>query len=135
MQMLILVAVLLAGVAVFLYMKKPAKKKPGRNKSSSRSRPAVSQYSSVSIMAPKVCCEAASDLAGSKFLVKSAPKLPLPACDRAGCKCGYMHHKDRRDEDADRRAMYGMRSELHALHTGKERREHRGRRAVDFAMA
>jgi hypothetical protein len=132
--MLILVVVLLAGAGVFLYMKKPAKKKPGRNKSS-RSRPAVSQYSSVSIMTPSVCCGAASDLVGSKFLVKNAPKLPLPACDRAGCKCGYMHHTDRRDEDAERRAMYGMRSELHALHTGNERRERKGRRAVDFSMA
>ena len=134
MQMLILIGIILVGFGVFLYLKKPAKKRPQRSKTTSPG-PAVSPYLSVSIMSPRACCQAANDLIGSKFLVKNAPTLPLADCGQAGCRCGYIHHADRRDEDADRRALYGLRSELHSMHTGNERRERKGRRAADFAMA
>ncbi|MFT6957610.1 MAG: hypothetical protein ACJAYC_002623 [Halieaceae bacterium] len=133
-QILVVSAVFLAGLAIWLYTRKPLKEKLARIKRR-RSFPAAFQYSSVSIITPKVCCEAASDFVGVKFLVKNAPKLPLPGCDQAAASAFNRHHADRRDEDAQRRALYGLRSELHPLHTGKERRERKERRVMDFAMA
>lgn len=92
-------------------------------------------YQSLSLMLPIAHCNAASSLADKRFLKREAPSLPLKECDKATCKCGFMKHTDRREEDEDRRALYGLRAELHAIHTGNERRKRRGRRASDFAMA
>ena len=94
-----------------------------------------SPYQSMSLMLPIAHCNAASSLADRRFLKREAPSLPLKDCDKATCKCGFIKHTDRREDDDDRRALYGLRAELHAIHTGNERRKRRGRRASDFAMA
>ncbi len=47
---------------------------------------------------PKVnsCCEAARELAKSRFLSTDAPFLPLADCDAEHCACVYEHFDDRR---------------------------------------
>jgi hypothetical protein len=52
-------------------------------------------------------CEASKALAGQRFLVEQAPRLPLEACDRlATCACRYHKYPDRR-QDEERRNVYG----------------------------
>ena len=52
-------------------------------------------------------CEASKALAGKRFLVEHAPRLPLEGCDRiAGCTCKYHNYPDRR-QDEERRNVYG----------------------------
>lgn len=52
-------------------------------------------------------CGAAKALAGKRFLVEHAPRLPLEGCDRlASCTCKYHNYPDRRQDD-ERRNVYG----------------------------
>ena len=106
-----------------------------RPKRSGRQAPSHNPYQSLSLMLPIAHCGAASSLADKRFLKRDAPSLPLKDCDKTTCKCGFVKHTDRREDEGDRRALYGLRAELHAIHTGDERRKRRGRRASDFAMA
>jgi hypothetical protein len=89
-------------------------------------RPAVSPYRAVGIVPGLVCCQAAANLKGRRFLSGAAPKIPLPACDAKSCGCKYAHYKDRRDGD-DRR---GMRLNIRH-HSMPERRRGRGSRVDD----
>jgi hypothetical protein len=134
MQIALILVLLLGGVAAFLMFRQPVQKKPA-TKARPASTPPPSRYSSVSIMLPQNCCSSAQSLAGARFLTKEAPQLPLANCNTTPCKCGFIRHEDRREEDEDRRAIHGLRAELHALHTGEERRQRRGRRSYDLAMA
>jgi len=134
MQIALILVLLFVGVAAFLMFRQPAQKKPS-SKVRSASTPPASRYSSVSLMLSKNCCSSAQNMAGARFLKKEAPQLPLANCTTTPCKCGFIRHEDRREEDEDRRAIHGLRAELHALHTGQERRQRRGRRAYDLAMA
>jgi len=110
---------------------KPAKRSGRKARQAQDHNP----YQSMSLMLPIAHCDAISSLADRRFLKREAPSLPLKDCDKATCKCGFIKHADRREEDDDRRALYGLRAEMHAIHTGNERRKRRGRRAGDFAMA
>jgi hypothetical protein len=52
-------------------------------------------------------CEASKALAGKRFLVEHAPRLPLEGCDRLDtCVCKYHNYPDRRLDD-ERRNVYG----------------------------
>jgi len=133
MQIAIFLVLLFVGVAAFLMFRQAPQKKPN-TKVRPASTPPPSRYSSVSIMLPRNCCSSAQSLAGARFLAQEAPQLPLADCTITPCKCGFIRHKDRREEDEDRRAIHGLRAELHALHTGEERRKRRGRRSYDLAM-
>lgn len=110
---------------------KPAKRSGLKGRQAQDHHP----YQSLSLMLPVAHCGAASSLADKRFLKRDAPSLPLKDCDRTSCKCGFIKHNDRREDEEDRRALYGLRAELHAIHSGDERRKRRGRRAGDFAMA
>lgn len=59
-------------------------------------------YDAVAIRAHRHPCKAARQLAGRRFLVAEAPKLPLPSCN-SRCMCAYEHQPDRREES--RRAI------------------------------
>jgi hypothetical protein len=41
-------------------------------------------------------CDAAMALSGKRYLANEVPKLPLPECDAATCKCQIVPHSDRR---------------------------------------
>lgn len=89
-------------------------------------RRVVNPYHAVGISAGLGCCRAATEIKDRRFLSAAAPKIPLPACDVATCKCRFVHYDDRRsDEDRRRLAMTAQ-----GLLT-RERRRGRGSRTTD----
>lgn len=96
-----------------------------------RRRESKSSFHAVSIKLSGEACAAAQALAGRRYLSGSAPRLPLPECDRGECQCCFVHHQDRRS-GKDRRspfspAGFGGGSGLHE----KEQRAGRDRRTGD----
>ena len=65
------------------------------------------QFHAVSIRFAPGACEAARKMEGRRFLSNAAPKIPLPECDAAECKCRFKHHQDRRAGN-DRRNAWGQ---------------------------
>jgi len=65
------------------------------------------QFHAVSIRFAPDACEAAKKMEGRRFLSTAAPKIPLPDCDAAECKCRFKHHQDRRAGN-DRRNAWGQ---------------------------
>lgn len=83
-------------------------------------------YQAVTVVCPGKCCAAVKVLAGQRFLARSAPSLPLPACSLANqCRCSFRKYDDRRDEN---RRLQG---ELSKWYGGAEKRRFRGRRGID----
>ena len=96
--------------------KKALEKKPG----------SLNRYQAVSIVCASQCCAAVKSLAGQRFLARSAPSLPLPACSRSNqCKCTFQKYDDRREDD---RRLPGEKSKWYG---GAEKRRSRDRRRVD----
>jgi hypothetical protein len=89
------------------------------------------KYRAVSIQCRESGCAAARALSEQRFLVKDAPVLPLPDCDKAPCHCSYLHHADQRAADDDRRSVHSLQTELYTRTTEPERRTRRGRRKGD----
>jgi hypothetical protein len=89
-------------------------------------------YHAISCSSGTGNCEAVEALKGQRFLVEDTPQLPLEACTSERCKCKYLHHQDRRDNDDDRRALYGIKSEFYEYTSKQDRRVKRGRRASDW---
>ena len=88
----------------------------------------VNPFHAVEIVPGSNCCQAARQLAGTLFLSREAPALPLPHCEVAACRCRYAHHVDRRTGDDRRnRDLWAV---VVAQKTG-ERRASRGRRITD----
>jgi hypothetical protein len=83
-------------------------------------------YRAVSL-APNIECSApVKDVAGKRYLLREAPRLPLAGCATpATCSCRYRKHADRRE--ADRRLLGTI--ETSRWFAGAERRAHRIRRA------
>jgi hypothetical protein len=89
-------------------------------------RRVVNPYHAVEVSPALGCCKAAVDLKGRRFLSAEAPKLPLPGCDAASCRCRFVHHNDRRMDD-DRRQLI-----VNPLgHQMRDRRRGRGSRNTD----
>jgi hypothetical protein len=80
------------------------------------------QFHAVSVQSTDSACEVAKGMAGQRFLSGAAPRLPLPECDAAECRCRFSHHKDRRSGE-DRRGTH-MRNTLSnaSEYDGNERR-------------
>ena len=133
MEVFLIVLAVIIGFGFYVFTRGAKSKKAVPKKSESPPEKTW-PYASVSIMTPRVCCEAANELIGKKFLLREAPKIPLARCTSATCKCGYIKHIDRRDEEEDRRALAGLRSQLHVLESGAERRLRKGRRATDSGL-
>ncbi len=53
-------------------------------------------HHAVSIVPGHHCCHQARELAGTRFLSREAPVLPLKNCGSDSCRCRYEHHTDRR---------------------------------------
>jgi hypothetical protein len=96
--------------------------------------PPGNRYKATSIICGENACAAVRAIQDKRFLVRDndIPQIPLPGCDVKKCTCVYAHHKDRREEEHDRRGPRGLRSDLHSHSTGSERRAKRGRRKSDF---
>ncbi len=101
--------------------KKPA---PG-----ARSRPgqAGGDYRAVSIASTTECHAVVKDGTAQRYLLREAPRLPLPNCTMpASCRCRFRKHADRRDGD---RRLLGA-TETNRWFAGSERRKHAARRAT-----
>ncbi len=83
-------------------------------------------YRAVSLV-PNIECEAvAKYAAGSRYLMREAPTLPLPNCATpATCSCRFRKHADRREGD---RRLLGM-TATNRWFVESERRRPGGRRA------
>jgi hypothetical protein len=83
-------------------------------------------YRAVSL-APNIECSAlGKDVVGKRYLLRDAPRLPLPGCATpATCSCRYRKHADRRD--GDRRLLGTI--ETGRWFAGAERRTQRNRRS------
>jgi hypothetical protein len=100
-----LVALLILAIIFFLVRSKRSepKKRPARTKPARGS--VATEFHAVSIKFHSSACSAAKELEGKRFLSSAAPRIPLPDCDVLECKCRFIHHKDRRQNE-DRRNPY-----------------------------
>mgnify|MGYP001817371037 CR=1 FL=1 len=133
--LIIVALVLLVLAAVYLMSPEHWRLRPRRSRTwSKRSRAPSndsSTYHAVSIVGE---CSSARALAERRFLVRNAPKLPLPGCHHVSCHCKYIHYEDRRSKmNTDRRSVATTRSEHFILQGNTERRTKRGRRADDMS--
>lgn len=74
------------------------------------------------------CCREVKALQGKRFLIRSAPVLPLPNCDLPECRCRYVKYDDRRQEPR-RDSEYGIASSF--VRDVERRGAKRGRRSTD----
>ncbi len=74
------------------------------------------------------CCSEAKALNGKRFLIRSAPVLPLKGCSLSECQCRYIKYEDRRQEPR-RDSEYGITSSF--VRDVERRGEKRGRRSTD----
>ena len=81
---------------------------------------AQGRYSGVTI---ETHCHASARLAGRKFPIDEAPRLPTLGCDAPACRCRYIGLLDQRK--ADRRVTPDRRQ---SLRLGKDRRSGEDRR-------
>jgi hypothetical protein len=91
-------------------------------------RSAAEPYHAVSIRPGQDCCEGAKQFAGIRFLSAKAPKLPLPDCQAAVCRCSFAHYPDRRSGE-DRRGLVNWHKPR--LDDVERRRPKQGRRSTD----
>ena len=86
-------------------------------------------YHAVSVRHDSRASPSALDMGNRRFLAADAPIIPPPDCTSPHCDCKYVHHKDRRRDDGDRRTIGS------GLHLQAGREEHRrglGRRVDDL---
>ena len=113
--------------------------RPGKTISDRRRKAGIgarNPYAARSIIPGSNPCEAAQRVAGKKYLVNEAPKVPLQGCDPAQCHCKVMEHKDRRESNEDRRNPCAsvLTTQLFESTGEPNRRQRRGgRRKTDWA--
>jgi len=124
--MAIIAVILVCTVAAYwLLQPKKAKSKRLRVNPGNIHRPGKLHklYQAASINYGGCACAAVKAMGEQRFLAAEAPQLPLGTCDSAKCQCRYVRHVDRRAKE-DRRAIYCLQTDLHAV-AGKE--EHRSK--------
>jgi hypothetical protein len=85
-------------------------------------------FRTVEIAPSSMCCAAAMHATGRPYLLREAPRLPLPACTKpAKCSCKFRKNTDRRDSD---RRLFGA-TETNRWFAGVESRKRGGRRSVE----
>ncbi len=139
-ETLLLAGILAAGFLVLLRLinQKSKTRVPPKSVRQRASRPKIvkstasGQFKAVSC---KGGCAAIKSLQGKRFLEREAPGLPVPGCVASRCSCIYAHHDDRRGGKEDRRALSQISREFFGYSGKPNRRNRRGRRESDFAMA
>lgn len=113
------------GVVAWSFWRARARPTPTREKSVPYSQ---LPFRGVVIRQGSHTCAAVQQLAGTRFLAKEAPRLPLNDCNVAACQCRFAHFDDRREDDRRR---------THALQRGfvdavgkSERRANTDRRSA-----
>ena len=129
MKEALLVLALVAAIAwLVVYIRRGNEEIRAIKSPSTKNIDETSQYHAVSLKYSSSACDAAKAMTGRRFLSGAAPRLPLPECDALECRCGFVHHSDRRAGD-ERRSPFEP--TIYAGGTGKlnvERRERRDRR-------
>jgi hypothetical protein len=93
-----------------------------------------SPYRAAEIVVAEGACEAARALAGTRYLLREVPHIPVTDCASRKCTCTYKHHPDRRIRDGDRRAHYDSLTNAYTAIGHSERRGSNGRRADDMPL-
>ena len=102
-----LLVVVLALLMIWLVLRRRNNRtEPVSNRPTLPSTGPDTSYHAVSIRFERWPCRAAKEYAGRRLLADEAPKLPLPDCDAAECRCRFVHYKDRRC-GRDRRSPFG----------------------------
>jgi hypothetical protein len=128
--------VLLRGMITPIPAARAANSRPGRvtKKTTVSAIRTRLPYHAVSCRSGTGNCAAVEALKDQRFLVEDAPQLPLEGCTSERCECKYLHHQDRRDNDDDRRALYGIKSEFYEYTSKQDRRVKNGRRESDWEV-
>jgi hypothetical protein len=86
------------------------------------------EFRAVEIAPSTMCCAAAKQVTGRSYLLREAPRLPLPACTMpTNCSCKFRKNVDRRDSD---RRLFGA-TETNRWFVGVESRKRGGRRSAE----
>ena len=103
-------------------------KSPKGPKSTAQERANVGgDFRAVEISPRVLCCEASRRVAGKRYLIGQAPRMPLMGCTMPmACSCMFLKSKDRRD--GDRRLLGAGTSRWFA---GVESRKYGGRRMAE----
>jgi hypothetical protein len=88
-------------------------------------------YRAAEIVVADPGCDAARVLAGTRFLLRDVPHIPLPECTSRKCACTYVRYLDRRNQHMDRRAEFSILTNVYSTIGNEERRRRIGRRADD----
>jgi hypothetical protein len=103
---------------------------PAKQPASSAPRKPVQvggDYRAVSLVPTIECYVAAKDSGAKRYLLRSAPRLPLAGCTMpTNCSCRFRKHADRRDGD---RRLLGE-AESSRWFASAERRQRRIRRST-----
>ena len=90
---------------------------------------AAGDFRSVSVAPSLVCCSAALHAAGTPYLSRQAPRLPLEGCTMpATCSCKFRKTIDRREGD---RRLFGA-TETNRWFAGRDNRKRVSRRATEL---
>tara|TARA_R110002049_G_scaffold67693_5_gene175756 strand:- start:3912 stop:4355 length:444 start_codon:yes stop_codon:yes gene_type:complete len=104
--------------------------KHGRHSGPERDSP----YRAAEIVVAQGACEPVRALAGTRYLLREVPHIPVTDCASRKCTCTYIHHPDRRNMDGDRRAHYDTLTNAYTTTGHSERRGSNGRRADDMPL-
>jgi hypothetical protein len=86
------------------------------------------KYPAVSVRPQLNCCRAVLVFEHIRFLAEEAPHFPVPGCSAEHCRCQYIYHADRRDED--RRSDFGIARGWTPVAGGERRHTDRRRAGV-----
>ena len=108
----------------------PPRPEPATTTETEAPPPRKRSYFGASLQPGPNACDAAKALSGKRYLANEAPKLPLPDCNVATCKCQIVPHDDRRTGH-DRRDSFSAYGDYHPDVDHVERERGPGRRRED----
>lgn len=95
-------------------------------------RNTLKSYHCVEVHTGIPACKAVQHFGTTRFLSVEAPTLPVSGCTMKQCKCSFIHHDDRRDDD--RRNPYGMWSNTPPAIVGERRSRVDRRKSLEGAF-
>ena len=133
-ELLLVLALLLSIAWLVMRIRRGKAEQDAAQTPASVSADKTSAFHAVSLKYSSTACDAAKAMTGRRFLSAAAPKLPLPQCDAAECRCSFAHHADRRS-GKDRRSPFNPATYAGGTNTFRvERRDRRDRRRSGDAI-
>ena len=109
--------------------KRPAEKAPKKTAADAlrKVHNPGTDFRAVAISSTGVCCLAAKNAAGKRFLMRAAPRLPLAECSLPeNCACKFRKNSDRREGD---RRLFGG-TGTNRWFAGTDNRQRKSRRST-----